>query len=71
MAGDMAVMEGKNLIEDKHMHFAIKKSLSIEDQIINRYKTFENAMQRDYSSTQQMGGGKDHLPNENVDRSYM
>jgi ATP-dependent Lon protease len=71
MAGDLAIMEGEDLIEDKHMHFAIKKSLSIEDQIINRYKTFENAMQRDYSSAQQMGNGKDGLPNENVDRSYM
>jgi len=71
MAGDVAIMEEKELIEDKHMHFAIKKSLSIEDQIINRYKTFENAMQQDYSSAQKMGNGKDGLPNENVDRSYM
>lgn len=71
MAGDMAVMGGNDLIEDKHMLFAIKRSISIEDQIINRYKTFENAIQRDHSSAQQMGKGKDHLPNENVDRSYM
>jgi len=24
MAGDVAIMEEKDLIEDKHMHFAIK-----------------------------------------------
>jgi ATP-dependent Lon protease len=71
MAGDMAVMEGKNLIEEKHMSFAIKKSLSIEDQIIQRYKTFENAMQRDYSSAQHMSDRDNQMPNENVDRSYM
>ena len=71
MAGDLAVMEGNDLIDEKHMSFAIKKSLSIEDQILKRYKTFENAMQRDYSSAQNMGGGDDQMPNENVDRSYM
>jgi len=71
MAGDMAVMKGKDLIEEKHMSFAIKKSLSIEEQIIRRYKTFENAMQRDYSSAQHMRDGDDQMPNENVDRSYM
>ncbi|MGV8143724.1 MAG: ATP-binding protein [Methanothermobacter sp.] len=71
MAGDLAVMDGKNLIETEHMSFAIKKSLSIEDQIIKRYKSFDNAMQSDFSSKQHMGDGKDQMPNENVDRSYM
>ena len=71
MAGDLAVMDGKDLIETEHMSFAIKKSLSIEDQIIKRYKSFDNAMQSDFSSKQHMGDGKDQMPNENVDRSYM
>jgi ATP-dependent Lon protease len=71
MAGDMAVMEGSNLIEEKHMLFAIENAVSIEDQILRRYSSFQNAMEKDLSSSQHMGGGKDGSPNENVDRSYM
>jgi ATP-dependent Lon protease len=71
MAGDMAVMEGNNLIEEKHMVFAIENAVSIEDQILRRYSSFQNAMEKDLSSSQHMGGGKDGSPNENVDRSYM
>lgn len=71
MAGDMAVMEGSNLIEEKHMLFAIENAVSIEDQILKRYSSFQNAMEKDMSSSQRMGGGKDGSPNENVDRSYM
>ena len=44
MAGDMAVMDGSELIGDKHMSFAVKNAVSIEDQIIGSYKSFENAM---------------------------
>ena len=71
MAGDLAVMDGSELIEDKHMLFAIENAKSIEDQIIKRYKSFENALQKDFSSSQQMSGSKNQPPNENVDRSYM
>lgn len=71
MAGDMAVMDGKDLIEEKHMLFAIKNAKSIEDQIIRRYNTFENAVQRDFASAQNPTDGKNHPPNDNVDRSYM
>ena len=71
MAGDMAVMEGDNLIEEKHMLFAIENAVSIEDQILKRYSSFQNAMEKDMSSSQHMAGGKDGSPNENVDRSYM
>ncbi|KAF5088944.1 ATP-binding protein [Methanobacterium aggregans] len=71
MAGDMAVMEGNNLIEEKHMFFAIENAVSIEDQIIKRYSSFQNAMEKDVSSSQHMAGGNDGTPNENVDRSYM
>jgi ATP-dependent Lon protease len=71
MAGDMAVMDGSELIGETHMSFAIKNAVSIEDQIIRRYKSFENAMHKDLSSSQHMGRGKTNDPNENVDRSYM
>jgi len=71
MAGDMAIMDGSELIGENHMSFAIKNATSIEDQIIKRYKTFENAMHKDLSSSQHMGNGKVQNPNENVDRSYM
>jgi len=71
MAGDMAIMEGSDLIEEKHMSFAIENATSIEDQIIKRYKSYENAIHKDLSSSQHMGKGKINNPNENVDRSYM
>jgi ATP-dependent Lon protease len=71
MAGDMAVMEGSEFIEDKHMKFAVNNAISIEDQIIRRYNSFENALQKDHSSSKHGGGGKQSTPNENVDRSYM
>jgi len=44
MAGDIAFMEDSKIITDKHMNFAINKAISIEDQIIKRYNTFENAI---------------------------
>jgi ATP-dependent Lon protease len=71
MAGDMAVMDSSDLIMENHMSFAIKNALSIEDQIIKRYHTFENAFNKDISSSQNMETGQKHNPNENVDRSYM
>ncbi len=71
MAGDLAVMEGSDLIMDNHMSFAIKNAISIEDQIIKRYNTFENAINKDISSSQHIGNGIKPNPNENVDRSYM
>jgi ATP-dependent Lon protease len=71
MAGDIAVMEGDPLIMEKHMNFAISNAISIEDQIIKRYNSFENALQKDVSSSQNMSNMKQGLPNENVDRSYM
>jgi ATP-dependent Lon protease len=71
MAGDMAVMDGSEFIMEKHMTFAIDNAISIEDQIIKRYNSFENAVRKDLSSSRHMGDGKSHPPNENVDRSYM
>ena len=71
MAGDIAVMQGDDFISEKHMNFAINNAISIEDQIIKRYNTFENALQKDVSSSQNISNSKHGLPNENVDRSYM
>lgn len=71
MAGDMAVMDNDAYIMEKHMSFAIKNAIPIEDQIIKRYSTFENAVQKDVSSSQRMSGGSFKGNNENVDRSYM
>lgn len=70
LAGDMAFMEGSNLIEEKHMLFAIKNAVSIEDQILSRYKSFEDAMAKDLTSSQYLGRDK-HPSHDNVDRSYM
>ncbi|MGB9980006.1 ATP-binding protein [Methanobacterium sp.] len=71
MAGDLAVMESADIINEKHMSFAVNNAISIEDQILKRYNSFENAIQKDLSSSQSMGNGKGYRPNENVDRSYM
>jgi ATP-dependent Lon protease len=70
MAGDMAVMGGSEYIESKHMEFAIKRAISIEDQIINDYQSFEKAALKD-SSSQQLSSSNKYHPNENVDRSYL
>lgn len=71
MAGDLAVVDGSELIEDKHMLFAVKNAKSIEDQIITRYKSFENAFQKDFSTSQRMSDENSFHSDENVDRSYM
>jgi len=71
MAGDLAVMEGAELITEKHMSIAVNKSISIEDQIIKRYESFENAMRKDFSSSQHMSSSKPRSSNDHVDRSYI
>lgn len=71
MAGDMAVMDGSQLIEDKHIKFAVKNAISIEDQILERYQSFEQAMDQDISSSQKMHSAKKGTPNDHVDRSYL
>ncbi len=71
MAGDMAVMEGNPLIEDRHINFAVKNAISIEDQILDRYQSFEQAMEKDFSTSQKMHSSKNGKPNDHVDRSYL
>ncbi len=71
MAGDMAVMANEQYILDKHMDFAVKNAISIEDQIIKRYSSLENAIQKDISSSQRMNQDIFKGNDENVDRSYM
>jgi ATP-dependent Lon protease len=71
MAGDMAVMDSSQFIEDKHMNFAIKKAISIEDQILENFSSFENALQKDLSTSQHLGTGKNSPRNDHVDRSYL
>jgi len=71
MAGDMAVMDGSQLIEDKHIKFAVKNAISIEDQILERYQSFEQAMDRDLSSSQKIYSTRKGIPNDHVDRSYL
>jgi ATP-dependent Lon protease len=71
MAGDMAVMDGSPLIEDKHINFAVKNAISIEDQILERYQSFEQAMSNDLSTSQKMHSVRKGVPNDHVDRSYL
>jgi len=71
MAGDLAVMDKSHYITKHHMKLATKKAISIEDQIIQRYQTYENALQKDLSSSQRSVNPHPEYQNENVDRSYM
>ncbi|AXV39683.1 ATP-binding protein [Methanobacterium sp. BAmetb5] len=71
MAGDMAVMDKSKLIEDRHIKFAVKNAVSIEDQILERYQSLEQAMDRDLSSSQKMYSTRKGTPNDHVDRSYL
>ncbi|BDZ67837.1 ATP-binding protein [Methanobacterium ferruginis] len=71
MAGDLAVMESSELIEDRHINFAVKNAISIEDQILERYQSFEQAMEKDMSSSQKMHSSRKGTPNDHVDRSYL
>lgn len=71
MAGDLAVMDQSHHINKNHMKLATKKAISIEDQIIQRYQTYENALQKDLSSSQRSVNPRQEYQNENVDRSYM
>ncbi|MCC7550798.1 MAG: ATP-binding protein [Methanobacterium sp.] len=71
MAGDLAVMESSELIKDRHINFAVKNAISIEDQILERYQSFEQAMEKDMSSSQKMHSSRKGTPNDHVDRSYL
>ena len=71
MAGDMAVMDGSPLIDDKHINFAVKNAISIEDQILERYQSFEHAIDKDLSSSQKMHSTRKGTPNDHVDRGYL
>ncbi len=51
------------------MEVAVRKAVSVEDQIIRRYKSFEKALEKDLSSSQRMS--QHRYSNENIDRSYM
>ncbi|MEM4524865.1 MAG: ATP-binding protein [Methanothermobacter sp.] len=69
MAGDLAVMEGSEYITSKHVEAAIKKAIPVEEQIIRKYKSYENALQKDLTSSQHIHKFQGH--HENIDRSYM
>lgn len=69
MAGDLAVMEGSEYITGKHVEAAIKKAIPVEEQIIKKYKSYENALQKDLTSSQHIRKFQGH--HDNIDRSYM
>jgi len=71
MAGDLAVMEDSSIITKKHMSLAVIKSLSIEDQILKRYESYEKAIQQDLTSSHVIQDQHAPFKNENVDRSYL
>ncbi|MCD6229302.1 MAG: ATP-binding protein [Candidatus Diapherotrites archaeon] len=48
MAGDMAVAEDRKLIERSDVKEAVKKSVSIEEQIVYRYGSVSNGLRSDF-----------------------
>ena len=49
VAGDLAVLEGINLISERHIVSAMKKSKAIEEQIYERYDSWWRASGSDYA----------------------
>ncbi len=71
MAGDLAVMDESNFINKKHMSQAVNNAISIEEQILKRYKNFEKAFAEDSYSSHSFKQKHSPYPNENIDRSYL
>ncbi|MFP4546083.1 MAG: Lon-insertion domain-containing protein, partial [Methanomassiliicoccales archaeon] len=51
-AGDMAVVEGDGVIEDRHIREAIRRSRTVEEQIADRYGSYMRGLSTDLSSSQ-------------------
>lgn len=71
MAGDLAVMDESNYITKKHMSKAVNKAISIEEQILKRYKNFDKEFTEDEYSFRTFKQKRSPYPNENIDRSYL
>jgi len=55
IAGDIAMTNSDELIEAKHIKRAIKRAASIEEQIKERYGSYQSGLARDVSSAQRNG----------------
>jgi ATP-dependent Lon protease len=51
-AGDLAVIEGEQLIEEKHIKSALKRSKPVEEQIKDRYGSYQKGLSTDITSSQ-------------------
>lgn len=67
-AGDIAVMEGAELITAEHVRQAKKRSMSVEEQINERYGSYEKGMASDVTSSQKKASPY-YLHNEHLDDS--
>lgn len=65
-AGDIAVMEGAGLIDAGHVIGAKKRSMTVEEQIRERYGSFQKGMASDVSSSQKETSPY-YLQNEHID----
>ena len=65
-AGDIAVMEGAELIDAGHVIGAKKRSMTVEEQIRERYGSFQKGMASDVSSSQKETSPY-YLQNEHID----
>jgi ATP-dependent Lon protease len=51
-AGDLAVIEGDQLIEERHIKSALKRSKPVEEQIKDRYGSYQRGLSTDITSSQ-------------------
>ncbi|MFW5914652.1 MAG: ATP-binding protein [Thermoplasmatota archaeon] len=51
-AGDMAVVKGDGVIEERHIREAIRRSKTVEEQIADRYGSYMRGLSTDLSSSQ-------------------
>jgi len=69
-AGDMASLDGSQLIEEKHVEVAVKRSMTTEEQIKERYGSYVKGLSTDISQVQKERS-QYYFSNETADRDDM
>ncbi|MCE5296679.1 MAG: Lon protease family protein, partial [Euryarchaeota archaeon] len=69
-AGDIASIEESQLIEEKHVEGAVKRSMTAEEQIKERYGSYVKGLSTDISDAQKEKS-QYYFANENADRGDM
>ena len=69
-AGDIAVMDGEDLITAEHVRKALKRAITVEEQIRKRYGSYTKGLSQDVSSAQketsQYYFQNEHVPDDSM-----